>query len=89
MIYEVTDPDPLPNGKIGLGSIWDWHCHFDDIKVTRIESETACQSAYPAPVPKTGQTISYAAGDDGALQKGVTWPVPRFTDNGDGTVTVR
>jgi hypothetical protein len=40
-----------------------------------------------APVPKTGQMTSYAAGDDGAWQKGVPSPVPRFTDNGDGTVT--
>ncbi len=36
---------------------------------------------------KTGQTASYAAGDDGALQKGVAWPNPRFTDNANGTVT--
>jgi len=35
-------------------------------------------SAYPANVWKTGQTASYAAGDDGALEKGVKWPVPRF-----------
>ncbi len=38
-------------------------------------------------VPRTGQTISYAAGDDGDLQKEVAWPKPRFTDLGDGTVT--
>jgi parallel beta-helix repeat protein len=38
-------------------------------------------------VPKTGQTESYAPGDDGALQKGVPWADPRFTDNDDGTVT--
>ena len=38
-------------------------------------------------IPKTGQTISYATGDDGDLQKGFAWPYPRFTDNGDGTVT--
>ncbi|MBF0108779.1 MAG: DUF1566 domain-containing protein [Magnetococcales bacterium] len=38
-------------------------------------------------VAKTGQTTSYAAGDDGALQKGVAWPNPRFTDNSNGTVT--
>ena len=36
---------------------------------------------------QTGQTTSYAAGDDGALRAGVTWPDPRFTDNGDGTIT--
>ncbi|MEM2991359.1 MAG: DUF1566 domain-containing protein [Halobacteria archaeon] len=30
-------------------------------------------------LPKTGQTTIYAAGDDGDLQKGITWPSPRFT----------
>jgi hypothetical protein len=40
-----------------------------------------------APVPKTGQTATYATGDDGALQNGVAWPTPRFTDNNNGTVT--
>jgi hypothetical protein len=42
---------------------------------------------FPVPVPKTGQTTSYAAGDDGDLEKGVVPPPQRFTDNGDGTVT--
>ena len=41
----------------------------------------------PAQLPKTGQTTSYAAGDDGNLQEGVAWPSPRFTENGDATVT--
>ncbi|MBN1380764.1 MAG: DUF1566 domain-containing protein [Deltaproteobacteria bacterium] len=36
---------------------------------------------------KTGQKTSYAAGDDGDLQKGVDWPEPRFVDNHDGTIT--
>jgi hypothetical protein len=47
----------------------------------------AGQKAKYAPVPKTGQTTSYFTRDDGALQKGVAWPTPRFTDNGNGTVT--
>jgi hypothetical protein len=38
-------------------------------------------------VTKTGQTTSYAVGDDGALQKGLEWPSLRFMENGDGTVT--
>ena len=38
-------------------------------------------------MPKTGQTTCYATGDDGDLEKGVAWPNPRFTDNGNGTVT--
>lgn len=41
----------------------------------------------PAPVPRTGQTRSFEIGDDGYHQKGRPWPAPRFTDNGNGTVT--
>jgi hypothetical protein len=38
-------------------------------------------------VPKTGQTISYTVGDDGDLEKGVAWPVPRFITGTTGVVT--
>jgi hypothetical protein len=38
-------------------------------------------------LPETGQKTSYASGDDGNLQKGVAWPNPRFTNNGDQTIT--
>jgi hypothetical protein len=38
-------------------------------------------------LPQTGQKVSYAAGDDGDLEKGIAWPVPRFIDHGNGTVT--
>ncbi len=44
-------------------------------------------TAYPAPTAKTGQTTSYVTRDDGDLERGVAWPNPRFTDNGNGTVT--
>ena len=44
-------------------------------------------SAVPVPVANSGQTTSYADGDNGALKQGVVWPDPRFTDNGDGTIT--
>jgi hypothetical protein len=47
----------------------------------------AWAASVAAPVEKSGQTTSYTAGDDGALQKGAAWPTPRFTDNGDGTLT--
>ena len=36
---------------------------------------------------KTGQTSSFASGDDGSIQAGVGWQGARFKDNGDGTVT--
>ncbi|MBF0568846.1 MAG: DUF1566 domain-containing protein [Nitrospirae bacterium] len=35
----------------------------------------------------TGQTNTYYTGDDGVKQTGTAWPVPRFTNNYDGTVT--
>lgn len=47
-------------------------------------------------LPETGQLACYSAtgsivpcsgtGQDGEDRSGVAWPVPRFTDNGDGTV---
>jgi hypothetical protein len=40
-----------------------------------------------ASLARTGQSTSYASGDDGALAKGVAWPGTRFTDNGNGTVS--
>ena len=44
-----------------------------------------------APLAKTGQTTATyqfrELYDDGYYQKGLEPPVPRFTDNGDGTVT--
>jgi hypothetical protein len=43
-------------------------------------------STPPCPVSKTGQTISFRAGDGGDLQSGVEWPNPRFNDHGDGRV---
>ena len=48
-------------------------------------------------LPRTGQTTCYDAsgnvvgcagtGQDGDKLKGAAWPVPRFTDNANGTVT--
>ena len=38
-------------------------------------------------IPRTGQTTSYADNDDGDLETGLAWPSPRFTANGDGTIT--
>ena len=53
--------------------------------------------AYPANVWRTGQTNCYdtnaniipcvGTGQDGEYRAGVAWPSPRFTDNGNGTVT--
>ena len=44
-------------------------------------------TAPPAAVARSGQTVSSAPGDDGALKKGVAWPTPRLVNNSNGTVT--
>jgi hypothetical protein len=54
----------------------------DGIEITGTASGGGSSSA----VAKTGQITTYATGDDGNLEKGVTWPNPRFTDNSNGTV---
>jgi hypothetical protein len=38
-------------------------------------------------LPKTGQAVAYAPGDDGEAQAGIVWPKARFADNDDGTIT--
>ena len=57
----------------------------------QIDTLQASLDAYKnyAPVARTGQTYIEREGlrDDGDLRRGVEWPVPRFTDNNDGTVT--
>ncbi len=40
----------------------------------------------PAKVWQTGQSKSFIIGDEGISKRGVEWPNPRFTNNGDGTV---
>jgi len=64
----------------GLVLSWSLAC-FGEFYVIPVKKKNF------APVAKTGQTMSYRSGDDGDLQKGVPWPDPRFTDNGNGTVT--
>lgn len=65
--------------------------------ITLMTVVSASVQAAPAEVPQTGQTLCYDAtggsvtcagtGQDGDLLSGLAWPDPRFTDNGDGTVT--
>lgn len=55
------------------------------------------QATGPMKLWKTGVTLCYdqagnslpcaGTGQDGEIQAGIGWPNPRFTDNGDGTVT--
>lgn len=63
---------------------------FNVMRIWPVRGESSC-------VPQTGQKACYnsfgqplpagGTGQDGELQAGVRWPVPRFADNKDGTVT--
>lgn len=55
--------------------------------LAQIRPNEALEGANIAPVAKTGQTVSYAPGDDGDVEAGVSGASPRFTDGGDGTVS--
>ena len=59
--------------------------HIISVSFTQNDDTTTTNSA--TNIPKTGQTLIYASGDDGNIQAGFEWPAQRFTDNGDGTVT--
>lgn len=62
----------------------------------RAGQQGTADPTFPANIRKTGQTTCYnssgteincaGTGQDGEIQAGVSWPEPRFTDNGDGTV---
>lgn len=59
--------------------------------------QTTAAAGGTAPVTDTGQAACWddqgnsrpcgGTGEDGETQAGLAWPTPRFTDNGDGTVT--
>ena len=38
-------------------------------------------------LPKVGQAVIYTPADESYIQEKIAWPTPRFSDNGDGTVT--
>jgi hypothetical protein len=76
---------------------------LDNVIIPMLEQCGNCPECPPCPggkagVPKTGQTLCYpegvggpipcaGTGQDGDLQKGTPWPIPRFTENDNGTIT--
>lgn len=70
---------------------------FFILTATAVIMMTRVAYAATGNLPDTGQTTCYDAsgnvvvcagtGQDGELQKGITWPIPRFTTNADTTVT--
>jgi hypothetical protein len=81
--FDTTNLPPNCVGTLKIGS--------ETRKVVINNCTPAAITVFQAGVPKTGQTTSDDPNspqrDDGALQKGVAWPSPRFTDNSNGTIT--
>ncbi len=71
----VAVPVDINDGRVSIGGLSKSHARY----VWPVRRVASC-------VARTGQTASYGAGDDGDLEKGEEWPVPRFVDRGDGTV---
>src|SRR4030095_2438967 len=73
------------SGIVPAGCVGQLSIGADTINVAL--ANWAAQTPPLAPVPQTGQTATFTAGDDGAIRAGVALPSPRFTDNSDGTIT--
>jgi len=82
MAQDFCQGDFTYDGDVDADDVTEFLNHFG-----RDQYYLPCPPDGPAPVEKTGQTTQYLMADDGHLEKGVAWPNPRFTDNGNGTVT--
>ena len=71
-----------------LSSIPDSIAQKDSVRWVWPVRDGPSTPAAAAPLPATGQTVSYAAGDDGALRKGVAWPTTRFVASSSGAGVV-
>ncbi|MEN6474016.1 MAG: DUF1566 domain-containing protein, partial [Syntrophaceae bacterium] len=80
----VTSPYVFSNANITAGAYY----YFALTAVNANgESDLSAIKRMAVLIPKTGQTTRYADNDDGDLEEGAVWPVTRFIDNGDQTVT--
>ncbi len=83
--------------SVGGSGPWSWTCTGQNGGVTADCSAQASSQSGAVQLAKTGQTACYdesgtvtsctGTGQDGEKQEGVAWPAPRFTDNGDSTLT--
>ncbi len=77
-------------GKFDFNGLYRSVVHFDALPARDlggVDFVAARPGDHMAALPRTGQTQSYATGDDAAAAQGLAWPTVRFTDNGDGSIT--
>ncbi|KAA6457189.1 DUF1566 domain-containing protein [Acidobacteria bacterium AB60] len=82
-------------GQFQGNGVTDIAIYFTVIQFTAAEGVSLANANFTAydgssplvALPRTGQSVSYAEGDDASLAQGAPWPAIRFRDNHDGTVT--
>ena len=81
--------DPNPTAPPGTSTMKSLQQIYDKLDLVQSDVLGSCggQCDTNASIAKTGQTEALWQGDDGHLEKGVAWPDPRLTENGDGTFT--
>jgi hypothetical protein len=90
---DPCDPDPCATIEYAIAGTCtaidatDFTCNCDTGYTWTDPTNTCMTQFFLTPLPKTGQTTTYGTRDDGDLEMGVAWPDPRFTNNGNGTVT--
>lgn len=88
-LVPTTTAQAIPAGYHNGSGVVTGDSDLEPENIRAGESIFGVQGALYAPLRKTGQLATHAAGDDGTYQMGVAWPNPRFVDNGDGTITDR
>jgi M6 family metalloprotease-like protein len=77
VIHDGLDPSPL---LVALANVAGGLYLYN---VSAIADTISFTVVFPPFLAKTGQTQSYATGDDGEIQSGFGWPEPRFTASGE------
>lgn len=99
VFVDLAQADPIALGKPSRPGLPECQARVAELEaqVATLQALLDAMKNY-APVPQTGQTKCYDpygeaeipcanTGQDGDLQKGIASPIPRFTDNNNGTVT--
>ena len=73
--WDASDTNKAWVVSIGDGTVARWARTNGTPAYWPVRTHTSGKS----PVPRTGQTNSLTPGDDGDLQPGTPWPIPRFT----------
>ena len=79
---------PHNAGNVRCVNMWVGTVEYEEKYGARPIWAVRGESTAPSRIWKTGQTTSYRPGDDGELQAGEKWPIPRFYVNiGNAAVT--